>query len=175
MKKNLMFVMMFLLFSMGAAQNSVPVFRTKATDGKTYSPAVLAQKPSFVVFLKVGCPSNSEAIPHLNRLQAELGTRGQLVAFINGDLKAATNEVTKLGIRFAVIPDPSKKIIDAFGVKHALDFTVVNKNGRWSTLWTGLGAKQLKSAMDSLSKQGVKFPNVSPSKFPSRTISGCSL
>lgn len=161
-----------------ACKNEVPEFKSRATDGKIYSKAGLAGHPTIFVFMKLGCPSNPEAIPDFNKLATSLRGRVQVVGIINSDLDSAKKYATQLRIDFPLIPDPKKTILKGFGAKRSLEMTYsAPKSGeaKYPKIWEGYSQAMVQEILSGVQHHGVKVPKLNLGYFPKEKRAGCSL
>lgn len=160
-----------------ACPNKAPDFSIKATDGAVWQASSLAKKPTILVFLKEGCPANPKAVPVLNALQRQYGSKLQIVGVMNADLAKTKAAAKDLQIAFPVIPDTKRELIDGFKASRGLEFTIIatKQEAKWPKLWSGVGKTELTEAVDVIIKHGHKLPLPDLSLAPAKAISGCGL
>jgi len=128
------------------AGKAAPDFSGKATDGKTYSlKSTTADGPVFVYFIKIGCPSNGRAAPHMVALDKAYKGKGNVIGVINGTLKEAQAWAKEFKAEFPIIPDEKLKTIRAYGAPYSPFVVVVGKDGKMSKVFEGLNETELKT------------------------------
>jgi len=177
MKKTILKIsLMAMACTAVAGTNTVPTFKLSATDGKTYSAASMASKPTIMIFIKRNCPVNPKVAPMFNDLAKQLGNKVNIVGVINADMVGARAERTKLSIGFPIISDKSRVLIDGFGAKASFDSTAVTgKGAKWSQVWGGISAANAKEMIAAIEKSGTKVGTVSFKSFGDRKLVGCGF
>lgn len=160
----------------------VPAFKAKGTDGVQYTELTFTKKPTFIVFLKQGCPANPKGVPIVNELAAQLKDQVNVVGVINTDLAGARKEIETAKIKFPVIPDPNKVIIGGFKAERSFDLTMVatKKEAKWAKVWSGLDDTNVQEAIEIIRKHGhevkpVQLRAFSPNANGPKKVTGCSF
>lgn len=170
-------VALTLALTLGFCKNPVPAFEAIASNGVKYSNKSFVEKPTVVVFLKKGCPSNPSAAPHFNQLAKSLGSSANVVAFVNGSLADAKEEAKRIGATFPLIPDPKRTVITGCGASKSLDFTIVAtaKEAKFPKLWEGYSKASVGEALEIIVKHGKKLNTYKLDQFPADNRRGCTL
>lgn len=164
------------LAALGSATN-VPAFSATATDGKTYTAQTFTQRPTIIVFLMEGCPSNKTGAPLINDLAAQLKGKVEVVGIMNADLAKVKAEVKEHAMQFPVIADPQKTIIKGFGAKRSFDLTGVGspRQAVFTKIWEGTSRRNANEILNVIRGHGHSIPTVNWSKWPQSIVRGCML
>lgn len=164
------------LAALGSATN-VPAFSATATDGKTYTAQTFTQRPTIIVFLMEGCPSNKTGAPLINDLAAQLKGKVEVVGIMNADLTKVKAEVKEHAMQFPVIADPQKTIIKGFGAKRSFDLTGVGspRQAVFTKIWEGTSRQSATEILNIIRGYGHSVPTVNWSKWPQSMVRGCML
>lgn len=164
------------LAALGSATN-VPTFSATATDGKTYTAQSFIQRPTIIVFLMDGCPSNKAGVPLVNDLAAQLKGKVDVVGIMDSDLASVRKQVAEHSIQFPVIADPQKTIIKGFGAKRSFDLTGVGSKRQavFTKIWEGTSRQSATEILNIIRGYGHSVPSVNWSKWPQSMVRGCML
>lgn len=126
------------------ARKALPLRKTKTYLGE---PVVLApakgERPQFLVFIQDGCPCSVDAQPLFNALHKRFGTRIDFVGIIDGDAERARAWAVEKSSRFAIVPDPEKDLIRAYGATSSAYSALVTRQGRLLKMWPGFSVAYL--------------------------------
>ncbi len=154
----------------------LPSFKLAATNGKTYTQSDMTKKATVVVFLKAGCPHNPKAVSDLNRLMTDLTSKVWVVGVVDLDAKAAKKYASELKVKFPLIADANKKVVNGFGAKRSLDMAIVcSHDKKVAQVWEGYNQASLKELVVSLPGHGGPTLKMDYSKYPKSLVSGCGF
>lgn len=160
-----------------AGTKFVPHFSERASDGKTYTQAAFSARPTLLIFLKQDCPSVPFGVKVINQLAADLKGRVQVFGIIDTDNAGAVKQNREWKFTFPLLPDPKRKLIDAFGAEAAFDFSVIGNRGepQWKELYPGMSAATVNEALGSLRQQGHSIPTVRFRPPQGERLFGCTF
>jgi peroxiredoxin Q/BCP len=124
--------------------DKAPDFFAPGTDGKTHTLAsVTKDGPVFLYFIKIGCPVNHKAAPHVVAVEKAYAEKGNVVGVINGSVEDAKKWASQYGAKFPIIADPDLKIIRSYSAPYSPFMIAVGKDRKVSSVIEGLSAKEL--------------------------------
>lgn len=176
MKTHLILTLSLLTASLVSAQTLPVGLRLSGTDGRTYTTATLAARPTVMVFLSHGCPHNPKSISDFNRWRTQLGQTVQFVGVLNANAATARSYARELKVNFPVLADPDRKLIDWAGATHSLDFAVLSaRRGQLLKRWNGIQRSWIVEATNLLRRNGAPNVRITERSFTSARASGCGL
>jgi len=160
-----------------AGSSLVPKFTAVGTDGQTYTPASFTQRPTLIIFLKEGCPSVPFGVDALNNLAAQLKTSVQVIGVVDADPALLKKQAAEWKLKFPLIPDPKKVLIDSFGAKAAFDFSAIGnrRTPTWSKLWPGISPANVDEALAQLRREGHTIPKAAFKPPQGGKLHGCAF
>ncbi|ARU39773.1 hypothetical protein CCB80_00880 [Armatimonadetes bacterium Uphvl-Ar1] len=158
-----------------ACPNTVPEFNAKASNGKTFTQKSFTEKPTILVFLKLGCPANPSLTPALNSLQKDLGDSVQIIGVTVGSEVDAKGEAEKIKAKFPIIADQSAVLVNGFKATRSFDMSMVatKTEAKWPKLWEGLSQKNMAEIIDITQKHGHEFKTPNLETLPQTPKRGC--
>ncbi|MDR3635875.1 MAG: redoxin domain-containing protein [Isosphaeraceae bacterium] len=157
------------------AQRSAPLFRTAASDGKTYSLADLAREgPLALFFIKDRCPCSRAAEPFFNQLDEAYGDRVRFFGIIDGDVAVAQRWGAENHVPFPILCDPELKIVREYKAENSAYTVLVARGGTIERYWPGYSAEMLREAGERLARlAGVDVKPLDLNDAPDYLYSGC--
>jgi peroxiredoxin len=169
MKRALLGLVLVCVGMAQACKNQVPEFKAKATDGKFYSKAGLANNPTIFVFLRGGEVESRRAIPRLNQLASSLKGTARVVGIIDAGISKAMSFSRTCEVGFALIADPKREIAKGFGVERGLQMTYTapkTADAKFPKLWDGLTRTTVEEMLTGIQHHGVSVPEVDLAGYP---------
>ena len=116
-------------------------FTLTGSDGQVHTlDALTADGPVLLYFIKDGCPTNDQALPHYAALAKGYGDGVRLVGVLNRSGEAAEKWLEKWQPPYLVLLDPDKEVINAYGAKRSPWVVEMARGGERAQTWEGYSA-----------------------------------
>ena len=158
------------------AARPAPQFSLLDTNGRTFSAAAKPSVPTLLVLLNSRCPHNAGAVPEINELRRQAGSRARVAAIVDLSRPDAVKYASSLKLKAPLLADPTKRVIIGLGGTHSLDLVLLSKDGK-SILgtWRGLSRKYLGEVQSTLRKAGAPNLRLNLARFSEQRQSGCGF
>lgn len=160
---------------------AAPDFKLATPEGKVMDLAsVVDGRPTFIYFIKSGCPCSIDAEPMFQRLYKFLNEGGEqkvnFVAVTSGDAKAGAKWVKDMSVPYSVLCDTSRKIMKDYKAENSTYSVLLKPDGEIAKQWPGWSKRilqEINAEASALSNQPVR--EFDTAYAPKEDSSGCSF
>lgn len=167
--------------ALSMARTAAPDFKLPDIDGNLKTLKVAQDgKPTFIYFIKDGCPCSTEAEPLYQNLYAHLNpdeqVRVNFVGIIGSDEKIGKAWSMRFNTPYTVLCAPDHKVMKAYKSPNSAYGVLLDGNGKIVKQWPGYSKRILLEintmASELLGEMPKKFD---PTYAPLEDSSGCSF
>ena len=134
-------------------------FSLTGNDGQVHTLDALTEKgPVLLYFIKDGCPTNDQALPHYAALAKGYGDGVRLVGVLNQSGAAAEKWIEKWKPPYLVLMDPDKEVIGAYGATRSPWVVEIVRGGERGRTWEGYSAIALEQQSAVLAEAQGRAP-----------------
>jgi peroxiredoxin len=124
------------------ARKVAPAFTATAVEGQSVRVGA-DMVPTFLYFVKDGCPCSYDAEPLFQKLSKHVGEAVQFVSVTDGDAKQAQKWNDGLVVPYPLVSDPKGAIIQKYGVERGVYAVLIRPDGTIDTMWPGYSKRLL--------------------------------
>ncbi len=152
-----------------------PVFHLISSGPNgTVASSLATTKPVVLFFIELQCPCSKDATVFINELASKYSDVCQVVGVINSNEALARQWCAEAGCKFPVIPDPSLKLITAYGAKSSVHTTLIEPGGKIAKTYPGYSKAMLLELETRVAALGkTKLRGSDFSKASNKLLSGC--
>lgn len=162
--------------SAARARKTAPVYNLKSYDGIPVELGGVHLRPTFVYFVKEGCPCSYDANPFYKGLAAAFKDSVNFVAITDADATGAKRWSTELSVPFPVVSDPKADVMKAYNAKSSVYSALIDREGRIVRIWPGYSQGLLKEMSRLLAKEtGQKEEPFDTQFAPVEKAAGCAF
>lgn len=159
-----------------AARKPAPILSLTSYDGKPVALGTPSARPTFVYFVKEGCPCSFDAEPLFKDLSRHLGGNVDFVAVIDADAKGAKKWSTEMLVPYPLVSDPKAHAMRAFGAVSSVYSALLDREGRIVKMWPGYSRgflREMNARMSDLA--GVSERPFDTKYAPIEKATGCAF
>lgn len=158
------------------SRKAAPVLSLASYDGKPVAIGSASDKPTFVYFVKEGCPCSFDAEPLFEELYEHLGRKVAFVSISDADVKGAKKWSTEMTVPYPVVSDPKAHAMKAFGAVSSVYGALLDREGRIVKMWPGYSKGFLKEMNAQMSEAaGVPERPFDTKYAPIEKATGCAF
>ncbi len=162
--------------SAARTRKPAPVFGLASYDGKPVHLGGARERPTFVYFVKEGCPCSFDANPFYKDLAKAMAGDVEFVAVTDADAEGARRWSTELGVPYPVVSDPKAEVMKAYNAKSSVYSALIDREGRIVKVWPGYSQALLKEMNRLLAKEaGRKEAPFDVHFAPVEKAAGCAF
>ena len=162
--------------SAARARKRAPVFALKSYDGVPIQLGGVHLRPTFVYFVKEGCPCSYDANPFYKGLADAFKGDVDFVAVTDADEVGAKRWSTELSVPFPVVSDPKAEVMKAYNAKSSVYSALVDREGRIVKIWPGYSQSLLREMNQSLAREAGTAEKPFDTRFaPVEKAAGCAF
>lgn len=158
------------------SRKAAPVLSLTSYDGKPVSLGTASERPTFVYFVKEGCPCSFDAEPLFNDLYEHLGRKVEFVSVTDADAKGAKRWSTEMSVPYPVVSDPKAQAMKLYEAKSSVYGALLDQEGRIVKMWPGYSKGFLKEMNALMSKAaGIPEKRFDSKYAPIEKATGCAF